>query len=404
MLRCAYTLLFVALSVPGPLLRAPEASPAGPSGDWWEKTRAYTESAWDQALRWWQEERHGDAGLWDDLLPRLDEILTLQDRQQALPESAWVGEDRVSNAEAIDDLLDQAAVMLTGDVEYRRRMRAVEEAMADNRLQLAGLQRQRITAPSDSLWRQTVADIEAEIADREQVIADQQQTIEQIRQEFAAELRRLGLEIDDEGLEFMLSTVVGDDVVDMVLAFEESRKLTEQLEALTVQSREELTVARRYYGMYTVLLRVLVRMHDNLITRVDQRYLPRIQRIMNRARSLRQETRGLLARAPDPVLSANLQAQQLTLDAADRYAQYLKDQRRQVAESRERVARDLAVADNTYETVKVSGDLVEVMHSSRTLLERLFRLQVPPLKPFENLEMKREFERLTAALRTASTP
>jgi hypothetical protein len=99
------------------------------------------------------------------------------------------------------------------------------------------------------------------------------------------------------------------------------------------------------------------------------------------------------------VLAANLQAQALTIKAARRYREYLRGQRTQVAASRERLDRDLAVARNTYETVKVSGELVALMKDSRHLLDTLFGLQVPPLRAFENREMKQEFERLTSSLR-----
>ena len=36
--------------------------------------------------------------MWEALLPRLDEILGLQDRQRKLPESAWFGEDQIVKA------------------------------------------------------------------------------------------------------------------------------------------------------------------------------------------------------------------------------------------------------------------------------------------------------------------
>ena len=64
-----------------------------------------------------------------------------------------------------------------------------------------------------------------------------------------------------------------------------------------------------------------------------------------------------------------------------------------------RLAKDLAVARNTFETVKLSGDLLTVMRSSEQLFELLYELQVPELRPFENVEMQREFERLTDQLR-----
>ena len=62
----------------------------------------------------------------------------------------------------------------------------------------------------------------------------------------------------------------------------------------------------------------------------------------------------------------------------------------------------IAVARNTYETVKLSGELVSLMRDSQQLLNALFNRQVPALRTFENLEMKREFEKLTAQLRDAT--
>ncbi len=59
----------------------------------------------------------------------------------------------------------------------------------------------------------------------------------------------------------------------------------------------------------------------------------------------------------------------------------------------------MSVAENTYETVKISGDLLRVMSSGEDLFGLLFELQVPTLRPFENLQVKREFEKLTTKLR-----
>jgi len=402
MFRIAQTLLLTALFSATASAGLMEDS-LETADQWWSKTREYADSTLEQGRRLWQEEHPSDARLWDDLLPRLEEILGLQDKERELPESAWFGEDRAGNRAQIDDLLDEAATILTGDNRFRAQSRELGQAMADNRRAVSELKRRKLTAPSDSLWRQTVQEIDAEIAERESLLSQQQEEMARTRDAFAAELQAMGLEIDAGRLEFLLSTVVGDEVVEMTVAFEQVRRLTEQLESLTVESREDLPTARRYYGMYTVLLKVLERMHANLIDGIDRRYLPQLQVIENRARALGRETRALQARGTSPVLQANLEAQQLTIDAAGRYGDYLKRQRSQVAASRERLARDLAVAQNTYETVKVSGDLVALMKDSRRLLDALFSLQVPRLRAFENLEMKREFERLTETLRGSST-
>ena len=367
--------------------------------EFWDRTLEYAGSGIERARRFWREQHAGDSRLWQDLMPRLDEILALQDRQRELPESAWFGEDQDSNASRINASLDEAAGILVGNNALRVQVRHLAQVMSDNRRAITDLKRRRMAAPSDSLWRKTVQDIEDEIAERERVLTEQQKELERVRRMTAAELRDMGLDIDAEGLEFLLSTVVGDDVLDMTLAFEQVRRLTEQLEALTSGGREDLPTARRYYGMYTVLLEILDHMNAAMIDSIEQNYLPRIAAIGERARDLRQQTRELQAHAPSAVLQANLEAQQLTIDAAGSYADYLQRQRQQLLTSRQRLSLDLAVARNTYETVKMSGDLVALMEDSQLLLDSLFRLQVPPLRAFENAEMKREFQRLTSTLR-----
>ena len=365
----------------------------------WDKTVTAAGEALERGRRLWREEHPEDAELWEDLIPRLDEVIARQDRERDLPELAWFGEDKASNTEVINGLLDEITRLLIGSSELREAMLRLSESMAENRAAIVELKRRKLTAPSDSLWRKTVADLVEEIGEREALLAEQQQAMVELHTQAANQLRGKGLDIDAEGVEFLLSTVVGDDVIDMTLVFEKVRQLTGQLEALTIESGEDLENARRYYGMYAVLLRTLDHMHDVLIDRIQRDYRPRIETIRVRAQELQRETRALNARGPRQVLQSNLEAQQLTIDAAARYAEYLDRQQRQVISSRERLSHDLAVARNTYETVKMSGDLVALMQNSRQRLDSLFQLQVPPLRAFENLEMKREFQRLTATLR-----
>jgi hypothetical protein len=101
------------------------------------------------------------------------------------------------------------------------------------------------------------------------------------------------------------------------------------------------------------------------------------------------------------VLKANLEAQRLTIEAASVYRQYLKQQAAQVRNARKLLEEDIATAWNTYETVRVSGELVDLVKSSQQLLDGLLQRQVPTLQPFRNLEMQREFAKLTKQLRTS---
>ncbi len=371
----------------------------------WEKTRESAGSAWETTLRAFRggQEEDGFARLWDDTIPKLDAALTLEERHEQLPERSWFGEDQRSNQVAIADLLDEAIALLSiaPGQRYRERIRELEAAIRQTKQEIADYRQKRVSAPRDSLWQKTGDQYAAEIEERKVRLAEYRQELGKVRGEFATDLQTLGLEITDEQLEFLLSTVVGDNLIQMSIAFDNVKAITNQLEQLMVESEEHLETARRYYGMYTVLLKVLDRMHQQLIEAVDQEYLPEIDTIIDKTRVLLKTTRTLEKRTSNrqQTLAANREAQALTLRAATRYRDYLLDQARDVTAARKRLGEDIAIAMNTYETVKVSGELVTLMRSSQRLLDTLIDLHVPSLRTFENLEMKREFEKLTLHLK-----
>jgi len=384
---------------------------------WWQQSHDSADELWQRsqeaAGEAWQSTReylgHGGPDhfgrLWNQLLPTLEETLALEERQTELPERAWFGEDQRSNREAIDQLLDEAvSVLSTSNVQhYRDRIEVLQKEIAQARQDIADYRQRRVSAPEKSMVEKTVSDYDRAISTREGDIARVDRELGEIKHEFAADLRAMGLELSDEQVEFLLSTVVGDNLIDLGIVFDNVKAITVQIEQLVEDSKEDLTSARRYYGMYGVLLKSLKQMHLQVEEAVAQQYLPQIDAIMERARTLSGETRALLEKSPEKkeLLTANLEAQTLTIEAAAMYRRYLTEQAQQVTKARVELERDIAAAWNTYETVRVSGELVGLVKSSRKLLDGLLNRQVPALRPFQNLELKREFEKLTAQLRTA---
>ncbi len=376
------------------------------AGEWWQRSRETAGDAWESTRGLLSEGDQNHFGrVWDQVLPKLEDTLALQERQAELPERAWLGADQQSNQEAINDLLDEAVdILSTSSLEgYRGRIRRLKTEIAEARQDIADYRQRRVSAPAESYVKKTVEDYDRAIAKREADIKRYEEELTTIKGDFAAELRRLGLKLSDGQLEFLLSTVVGDNLIDLGIVFDNVKAITAQLEQLVEQSGEDLQNARRYYGLYVIVLKSLKHMHLQVEQAIADQYIPQIDAIIDRARTLSTETRTLQARSPDDrdLLAANLEAQQLTIEAGGVYRQYLTEQAQQVMKTRKDLEKDIATAWNTYETVRVSGELVGLLRASRRLLEGLLDRQVPPLRPFQNLEMKREFDMLTAQLRMA---
>jgi hypothetical protein len=412
----------------------PQESPTGTwdrsqqtAKEWWQRSRESAGDAWsetkDKAEGLWRDTQEAAGGAWDStrellqgqgsdsfgevwdrVLPKLKETLILEERQDELPPSAWLGADQESNQEAINALLDEAVdILSTSNLQqYRERIRTLQTQIAEARQAIADDRQQRVSAPGKSMVKRTVADIDRAIDAHQTEIENYEEELARIRRTFADELRGMGLDLSGEQVELLLSTVVGDNLIDLGIVFDNVKAITAQLEKLVQESGEDLQSARRYYGMYVVLLKCLDRMQLQVEQAIADRYLPQIEAIVTRARELSVETQALLESAPDKaeLLTANLSAQQLTIQTAGVYREYLTDQGRQVADARAELKRDIDAAWNTFETVRVSGELVALVRSSRKLLDGLLDRQVPPLRPFRNLEMQREFEKLTAQLRS----
>ena len=371
----------------------------------WQDSQQKAGEAWDTTRRYLgPSPQTGFARLWAGVMPTLEETLALEERQASLPENRWFGEDQASNQAAIDELLDQAVALLSTSTtqDHRQRIRALQQQITQARQDIADYRRERVAAPAESLIKKTLADYDAAIAERQADIRRYEGELETVKRQFAVELRALGLELSDDQLDFMLTTVVGDNLIDLGILFDNVKVITGQLERLVEESGEDLQSARRYYGLYVILLKSLRQMHLQVELAIANSYIPRIDAIAQRAAELSTQTQALLKQNPDrqAILQANLDAQRLTLEAAEIYRQYLDEQGRQITAARVALETDIATAWNTYETVRVSGELVGIVKASRKLLDGLISRQVPALRPFRNLEMQREFEKLTEQLRT----
>jgi len=377
--------------------------------EWWQQSRETADEAWGSTRHYLSsDEPDRFTRMWEEVLPTLEETLALEERHDSLPRSAWFGEDQASNRAAIDKLLDQAvAVLSTSDVQqYRERIRLLRGEIAKARADIDEYRRRRVSAPTDSLIKKTVAGYDEAIAAREEDIRRYEKDVSEIKRRLAEELRAIGLMLSDEQVELLLSTVVGDNLIDLGIVFDNVKAITQQLERLVDESGEDLKSARRYYGMYVILLESLHQMHVQVEQAIAGRYIPQIDAIADRARELSGETRALMRTSPEKraLLSANLEAQELTARAAGVYRDYLNEQGRQVTAARVALEKDIAAAWNTYETVRVSGELVGLVQASRSLLDGLLERQVPTLRPFENLQMRQEFEKLTDRLRASGGP
>jgi hypothetical protein len=337
---------------------------------------------------------------------------SLPERDQFLFPPIWT-ETREEREANVRELLDSALEIVTDApiLKLQAEIANHREKIAAAKDRIASLREKRLEAPQTSLLpgilSSTQGSIDKTIAALQDQIKDHETEIVRIKQDIAKALAAAGIELSKDQVDLLLDSVLGSDLLKLVTAFEVSKVADQRLAALVKQSNEDLKAARRYFAMHAALYAMLVEAQELLIYKIDTVYLVRLNEIIASIVKTNAQTRQLLqAQTREDqrrVLEANLKAQETSQKVSAFYREYLQNQRRLLAETRNKTLFDLRVADNTYETVEESFQLKALMEEAKTSFDALHRLETPGFEQiFRNENLKREFENLTQKLGPAS--
>ena len=345
---------------------------------------------------------------WGSLTETLSDALSLRDRQETLPASSWFGADRTSNARKIDELLDRALeILVQGQAgDLRRHALALRAEIPKLRLEADGLRNQRISAPESSRlpWVRTRAKIDERLSELDGEIADRERALSAVDAQLAEALRALGLQLDDRQIDVLLSSVTGDDLLQNAVVFANVRAVVEKLAELSREDRDNLEVNRRYSGLYLVLNDLLIHTREELVRKIDGEYKPRLGEIAKEAEALRREALAKASQtgysdAQKKSFALNAESNAMTLRVAELYMQLLDSQRKGILDNLADLRRNRDLAENTYRTVRSSGDLRNLIRSGLELFDSIHALSMPEILPFENEAIRREFEEINKRLR-----
>ena len=373
--------------------------------------RAQEEALEDQ-LRQKEEDRIGR--LFEKIVPTLDEARKLVDRHDQLPKRRFLllrpfGDDQESNEAETTQLLDEAIEMLDSSPlrDLWKELHATRKLIRKGHHKLAEYRQRRVSAPReketglfDRAFVSTKEDYDKMIAAEEGEIEASEEIIDGLKDGIVKLLKELHLDIDRDGLESLLSSVSGDDFVSMIALFDNIRQLTGQLQDLTEQSGEALDIAKRYYGMHVVQVKIMDRMQIRFITEIDQEHIPRLQGYTKEAGGNIRQALELIRKegGDESILRSNIESNELTMRAAKLYTEYLLQNADLIRAENKQIKKNLSTALNTYKTVKLSSDVSRLMKTGRQNFEALMKLQIPPLREFRNEMLRKEYQRMTTEL------
>jgi hypothetical protein len=367
------------------------------------KTHAQTEE-----LR--QQDEADSSAFFEQAHSALDEALGMFDNQNKLPGQKdlafydFLSRTKESQQKKIESYLDTAAEALgISDISNRRaRIPELRLKISDTRKNLTIYQRKRISAPEKTYNPLTVTksgyDKKIETARSEITAAEEE--IVSAKALLIQQLNGIGMKLDAETVDILLESVSGDEFVRVSIIFDNAKQFALDLERLTAESGEDLEAAKKYYGVYLMLLKTVERLQSKFVEKVDSEYYPMIDLYAQEAQKNIQEARQAIKLGGGQAeLQNNIENNQVTYDVAMFYKEGLAHQKHQMMLANLECKKNILTAVNTYKTVALSKDVTTLMATSRRAFDSITSLSVPDLRPFDNLKMKEAFGRMTQDLR-----
>ncbi len=340
----------------------------------------------------------------------LDNALAEFDNAQDLPENSELAiydifsKSKQSQAKKVEGYLDVAGEALGISSISNRRIKIAElkETIIQKRKNISVYRRKKISAPDSSYnpLVTTKSGYDQKIVSAEEEIAVATETITAEKQKLVTDLERIGMKLDAKSIDNLLDSITGDEFMRVSIIFDNAKNFAAELERLTNESGEDLETAKKYYGVYLMLLKTVSRLQEKFVENVDKEYYPKLDNFADKAReNIADAQKAIRLGGDKTILENNIESNRMTYDAAMFYKQGLAEQKHQMMLANLETKKSILTAANTYKTVALSKDVAELMAVSRRAFNSITGLAVPDLRPFENQKMKKAFSEMTRELR-----
>lgn len=321
-----------------------------------------------------------------------------------LPFYDYFSSTKESQKIKVETYLDAAgeALGISSISDRRLKIATLRDTIAERRNSISVFSRRKISAPKSTYnpLLTTKASYDSKITSAKEDIKLAEQEIVKEKEKLVKDLQRIGMNLDPESIDNLLDSITGDEFVRVSIIFDNAKKFAAELERLTNESGEDLETAKKYYGVYLMLLKTVSRLQNQFIENVDNDYYPKLDKFASKAQKNIQEAKKALRLGGDEsVLNNNIESNQMTYEAAMFYKQGLAEQKHQMMLANLETKKSILTATNTYKTVALSKDVAELMAVSRRAFNSIVGLKVPDLRPFKNAKLRKAYSEMTRQLR-----
>ena len=355
-------------------------------------------SAKEEQISMEKEDKEFVEKKWDDLFKKISDAQNTYSDLEKAPASALFGADKKSLRNDLDEELSDILFMITKDksaLKYIKIIRQINKKIQDEKHEITSNNEKLLLSNDESKKEKYQISIEQS----QKNITHYEANIVLVEQSLLFNLESAGVTFTPEQLRVLLSRVDVDDTLGLILVYNNLKIVTEQLGAFMQTTTNDVQATKKYYAMFVILSEMVVYVQKQYITKMDTIYLPKITQVIQEAKNIQSNTQMLInatnTKSTQETLKNNIKYQISSFKVANEYQKQLIQQRLQIANALKQSLLDLKVALNTFKTVEISYDLLDIMKQNSKSFDSLLHLQLPTIIPFNNQAMQIEYNKIT---------
>lgn len=393
-----------------------------------------------------ERNREGISGVWREWYKELENLASHELKHERLPDFSWTApfsESKRSNINKIKELSARLLIELKNpEVEAMRahyfELRSKIEANREAARRAALDTLDAPDAESASFWESDKEDYRELKRRKEQAIILYQQEQQRLLTRCHDKLLELGIELSSAQVEQLFQMRSGDTMLTLFSTFAQLNLLgdyvTERM--LAARGTEDYPhLAQRYYAVYVAIVSLTLSVHRQTYRELQDTHLPRVDKLSERLTEVIGSTQKLIkleekrhsalkrklehhverAAASDEdqssqaliqaeleeaerhiqQLKANLEVQRKAKVGARAYRAHLTKQAEKIKLAARKVERRFKIAFNTYQTVLIGTDQLELIRAGLRDLSNLQKVQVPDMVPLAGEQVTAHLELLS---------
>lgn len=283
----------------------------------------------------------------------------------------------------------------------------VEEGIVERQEQINAWKLASIAAPSTSLMplKMTRAALGRRIEREREAIDTERKRIDTMKADTLKRLEADGIAMTREQLDGILYSAEGSELAQIMAVAENIKAVEANLSASLKGPDAGPEQIKAYTGFLMMSYRVYIEVIARAMTKIENVYLTELAAIADGADTMMREAHELSQRSAKTVEIAqnNLDINARTITLAQLYEDHLKARWVALDTLKREMKLNFELARNTFRTIKVGGELIDVIKAGEKDLESIFNFEPPKLEAFYDKELRREFDSLTARLKSAKS-